>query len=113
MSDLNLSASLNNLPLDHDFEINVSVDLPEGTFAAVEESDFDQASGTRTMQVNLMKMHMPAADSEDAADADAALSPAGKQEVSSGMYYRMEGENNVKVVVMQDGAEVGSTTVNY
>ena len=113
MSDLNLSAKLTDLPLDHDYEVNVSIDLPEGTFAAVEENDFDEASGTRTVQVSLMKLHTPEEGTENAADADPTLSPAGSMEVSSGMYYRMDGENNVKVVVMQDGSEVASTTVDY
>ena len=113
MSDLNLSASLKDLPLDNDFEVNVSLDTPEGTFAAIEENDFDQETGTRTVQVSLMKLHAPEEGTENATDADPTLSPAEKQEVSSGMYYRMEGEKSVKVVVTQDGNEVGSTSLNY
>jgi len=113
MSDLNLQAKLTDLPLGHDYEVNVSMDLPEGSFCAIEENDFDQESGTRTVQVSVMKLHTPEEGTEAAADADPTLSPAGNMEVSSGMYYRMDGETNVKVVVMQDGNELGSTVLDY
>lgn len=113
MSDLNLSVDIDNLELPMDYEVNISMDLPEGTFAAVEESEFDLDSGVRTMDVTLMKLHVPAENSEDAADADAALSPAGKLAINSGLYARLEGEKELKIVVKQDGKEVTSTTVAY
>ncbi len=113
MSDLNLSAEIDNLELPMDYEVNISMDLPEGTFAAVEESDFDLESGVRTLEVSLMKLHTPKAESEDAEDADAALSPAGSLKINSGLYARLEGENQLKIVVKQDGNEVESTTLDY
>lgn len=108
-----MTANLENLDYEEQFELKMSIDLPEGTLAVVSDNSIELDEENRRVQVDLISLSTPKAESEDSEAADPSLSPAGPQDVNSGIFVRMEGEKKINISVQKDGNEVASTSVDY